>query len=189
ITVEQAQELYHQDYDRRIAEEWERVPEPEKWLTGGRAKAETDIAGRRERGADQVKTYITYAEASSDEWRIWPVGDRGYAVELGFEMDFGGVNVLGYIDQIREYRDGRIVPVDLKSGTKEPVSSMQLAVYAHAINQNMGVLPQSGVFFMPKLRQNGSLVGDVYRDLTAWTKQLLDKMYRGFDKAERAGIY
>lgn len=189
MTIEQAQEHYRADYDRRINEEQERVPEPEKWLTGGRTKAETDVENRRQRGADQVKIYIEYAEAHADQWRIWPVGDRGYAVELQFEVDFGGVNVLGYIDQVREYADGSIIPVDLKSGTKEPASALQLATYAHVINEFMGVLPTSGTFWMPKLRRDGTLVGDVWKDLTAWTKPLLDKMYRGFDAAERAGIY
>lgn len=189
MTIDQAQEIYRIDYDKRLAVEQERVPEDHLWLTGGKTRADTDKANRRERGADQVATYINYAEAHADVWRIWPVGEKGKAIELKFEVDFGGVNVLGYIDQIREFADGSIVPVDLKSGTKEPVSSMQLATYAHAVNDNMGILPMTGIYFMPKTRRDGSLVGDVRRDLSAWTKPLLDKMYSGFDKAERSGVY
>lgn len=189
LTVEQAQELYFDYYDKEIAESLEKEPDYTRWLTGGNKKGENDIADRRTKGADQVGIYMNYAEAHSDEWRIYPVGPRGYAVELEFNIDFGGVKVLGYIDQVREYRDGRLVPVDLKSGSREPASGFQLAVYAQAINEYLGVLPLSGAFFMPKTKRDGSLVGDVWKDLSLWNRTLLNEMFSSFDKAERAKVY
>lgn len=158
-------------------------------MTGGNKKGETDIADRRAKGADQVAIYINYAEAHADEWRIYPIGPRGFAVELEFNIAFGGVMVKGFIDQVREYRDGRIIPVDLKSGTKEPASGFQLAVYAQAINEYIGVLPESGAFFMPKLKRDQTLVGDVWKDLKPFSRDVLDGMFRQFDIAERAGVY
>lgn len=189
MTEDQAKEIGYGYYDDEIAKELEQNPDYTQWMTGGSKKGENDIRDRREKMADQIGIYISYAEAHADEWRIYPIGPRGVAVELEFNIEFGGVMVKGFIDQVREYRDGRLMPVDLKSGTKEPVSGFQLAVYAQAINEYVGVLPTSGAFFMPKLRQNGSLVGDVYRDLSPWDRPTLDRMFSDFDKAERAGIY
>lgn len=189
LSVDECRELFFTHYDNAINEAKEKEPDLSRWLTGGNKKAETDIADRRAKGADQVNIYIDYAQAHNDEWRILQAGPRGVAVELEFNIQFGGVNVLGFIDQIRHYRDGRIVPTDLKSGTKEPASGFQLAVYAHAINENMGILPDTGAFFMPKLKRDGTLVGDVWKTLTQWNKPLLDVMFQQFDAAERAGIY
>lgn len=189
MTVEQVTQAGYLYYDEAIAEALEEEPDYNNWMTGGHRKGETDIELRREKVAEQVGIYIQYAEAHADEWRIYPIGPRGKAVELELNMSFGGVTVKGFIDQVREYRDGRLMPVDLKSGTKEPVSGFQLAVYAQAINEYVGVLPTSGAFFMPKLKQNGSLVGDVYRDLSPWDRPTIDRMFSDFDKAERAGIY
>lgn len=189
MTVEQAQEKYYEYYDQAIKDSLEENPDYTDWMTGGNKKGEKDIADRREKGADQVAIYISYAEAHSDEWRIYPIGPRGYAVELEFNIEFGGVMVKGFIDQVREYRDGRIVPVDLKSGTREPASGFQLGVYAHAIHEYMGVLPETGVFFMPKLKRDGSLVGDVMKDLRPWNRDMVNSMFRQFDTAERAGVY
>lgn len=189
LSVEEARELYFEYYDREVESELEKGPDKSLWMTGGNKKGETDIVDRRVKGADQVHIYINYAEAHEDEWRIYPIGPRGLAVELEFNIEFGGVMVKGFIDQVRQYRDGRIVPVDLKSGTREPASGFQLAVYAQAINEYMGVLPTSGCFFMPKLKRDQSLVGDVWKDLTPWDRDMLDGMFRQFDTAERAGIY
>lgn len=189
MPLEAAQDLYREDYDRRIAEALEKEPDYTRWMTGGNAKGETDIEKRRVTGADQVAMYVSYAEAHADLWRILPAGPRGYACELEFNIEFAGVKVLGFIDQLREYRDGRVVPIDLKSGSREPASSFQLGVYAHAIEQNLGTRPVSGAFFMPRLRRDGSLKGDIWHGLEVWSTEMLDRMFSDFDKAERAGIY
>lgn len=189
VTAEQAQELALDYYDKGISEQLEENPDYARWLTGGNKKGETDIADRRKLVSDQTKIYIDYAEAHSDEWRVWPVGPKGMACELEFTIDIGGVKVLGYIDQIREYRDGRIAPIDIKTGTKDPGSAMQLGVYAKAIEENMGVRPESGAFFFPRIQRNGTLKGEVWHDLTLWTDDLLATEFSNFDKAERAGIY
>lgn len=189
MTVEQARQSAYDYYDTEIAKELEKEPDYTRWMTGGAKKGETDIIDRREKMADQVGIYINYAEAHDDEWRIAQFGPRGVAVELEFNIQFGPVMVKGFIDQVREYRDGRLVPVDLKSGSREPASGFQLAVYAHAINEYLNVLPPGGAFFMPKLKRSGGLVGDVWKDLTPFSRELLDEMFDNFDKAERAGIY
>ena len=189
MTLDQAQKVALDYYDKAIAEALEKEPDYSRFMTGGRKKGENDIADRRVKMAEQVGIYIQYALAHQDEWRIARFGPRGVAAELEFNIQFGPVMVKGFIDQVREYRDGRLVPVDLKSGSKEPASGFQLAVYAHSINEYMGVLPEHGAFFMPKLRRDNTLVGDVWKDLTPFTRELVNGMFEDFDKAERAGIY
>lgn len=189
MTVEQAQEVSRLYYDKAVAEALEKEPNFGRWMTGGSKKGENDVRDRREKMADQVAIYITYANAHADTWRIARFGPKGIAAELEFNIQFGSVMVKGFIDQVRETSDGRLIPVDLKSGSKEPSSGFQLAVYAHAINEYMGVLPEQGAFFMPKLRRDQSLVGDVWKDLRPFSRELLDGMFEDFDKAERAGVY
>lgn len=189
LSVEAVKDAAWQYYDTHIAEALEANPDYSVWLTGGNKKGETDIADRRVVVGEQIDLYINYAEAYSDEWRIWNVGPKGKACELEFTVEFGGVQVLGYIDQIREYRDGRIVPVDLKTGSKEPGSSVQLGVYARAVESIMGILPQSGAFFFPRKKRDGTLKGDIWHDLSVWTPELLAEEFASFDYAERSQIY
>ncbi|WP_051298072.1 RecB family exonuclease [Brevibacterium album] len=170
------------EYDQLIDDAMEREPNPARWLTGGNKKGENDIRDRRIRTGEYAEAYVRFAEAHSEEWRILQLGDQP-AVELEFTVDFGGVQVLGYIDQVRHYRDGRIEPVDIKTGSRKQDSSFQLAIYAHAINANLGVLPIVGSFWEAKHEADSTM------PLGGWSKELLDDMFSRFDQAERQALY
>lgn len=181
-TVEEAQRIAVNEYDRLVAEALEKEPDFSQWLTGGNKRGEKDVEDRRVVVAQQVETYIGFAEAHSEEWRILDLGGNP-AVEVEFRVDFGGVEVLGYIDQIRHYRDGRIAPIDIKTGSRKQDSSFQLAIYAHAINANLGVLPISGAFWEAKHGADNEWL------LNQWSKELLGDMFYRFDQAEKQALY
>lgn len=189
LSLGEVQQIVWDYYDENIAKALEANPDYTRWLTGGSKKGENDINDRRVVAGEQVDMYITYARTYADEWRIWPVGPKGKACELEFELELGGVRVLGYIDSVREYRDGSITVCDYKTGSKEPGSSIQLGVYALAVEKYMGVRPQRGSFFFPRKKRDGSLKGDIWHDLSVWTPELLAEEFSTFDKAERAGFY
>jgi hypothetical protein len=184
--------LFSDMYREEINKLKERWPEERDWLTGGTKKGFKDIEDREVVGVWQVHDYVDFAEAHQDVWRILPMGD-GYATEVRFDIELGGVKVMGFIDQIRQYRDGSIEPADLKTGSREPASSMQLGVYAEAIERNMGVRPATGVFVKAGRPATAKVADKPTKDikwtLDDWTPELLGSMFKAMDRMEKQGLY
>lgn len=183
-SVDSLASLAEAEYDRIISDKLESEPDLSRWLTGGRKKADKDISDRRGALRGHIGNYVEYAEAHADEWQILRINDDP-AVEMEFSVDFGGVNVYGFIDQIRIHSDGRVEPVDLKAGSRTPSSTLQLGVYSQVIQQNMGLdsPPALGVYFMTKDASNREY------DMGMWSREVLDSMFHEFDRAEKSGVY
>lgn len=185
--VEALHEAFSVHYNAGIEQTKLTWPDLSVWMTGGSKTGEQDVADREVLGRWQVEDYARFAREHEGEWRI-------IATEVYFEMDFGGVKVIGYIDQIRQYADGRIEAIDLKTGSSTPVTAVQLATYGFAVEKFMGVLPTSGAFVKagrpPTPRsKKGKPTADIRHDLTGWTKDKLDRWFVDMDRSERAGIY
>lgn len=180
-------------YQEEIAKMRERWPNESDWITGGRKKGFNDIQDREVIGRWQVLDYVAFAEAHRNAWRILPLGNGEIATEVKFDVDFGGVKVIGFIDQIRQYADGSLEVADLKTGTSTPGSSMQLGVYAHVTYANTGILPASGVFVKAGRpatpRADIRPTRDIQHFLQSWDKPLLDSIFSDMDRAERQGIF
>lgn len=186
ISTEAAVEIFHVAYDAGIQQQLERWPEWDSWMTGGSKKGEQDKDDRRVVGAYQVEAYIKYAEEHAAEWRI-------IASEVEFVIELGNVEVLGYIDQVRQYADGTIEVDDLKGGSTIPGSAFQLGVYGLAAEEYMGVKPTSAAFIKlarpATARGKAKPVVELRHDLTPWTREHITQMFRDFDRAERQGLY
>lgn len=184
--------LFTDTYRKEIAEMRERWPEETDWLTGGNKKGWKDIEDRERIGLWQVNDYMEFALAQKDVWRILPIGD-GYATEVKFEIQFGRVKVIGYIDQIRQYKTGELEVADLKTGTRAPGSAMQLGVYAKVTEQNTGIRPETGVFIKAGRPATEKVAAkptkDVAHSLGEWTDELLTSMFEDMDRAEKLGLY
>ena len=186
MTTAEAVDLFHVTYDALVERDLARWPEWDSWMTGGRKGGEQDMADRRVVGAYQVEEYIKYAEEHAAEWRI-------IASEVEFVIELGNVDVLGYIDQVRQYADGTIEVDDLKGGSSIPGSAFQLGVYGLAAEEYMGIKPTSAAFI--KLARPATARGkakpttELRHDLTPWTREHITQMFRDFDKAERQGLY
>ncbi|MDR6794332.1 hypothetical protein J2X12_002931 [Pseudarthrobacter oxydans] len=186
MTAEEAVEVFNVSYDSEIATDFAKWPDWDAWLTGGRKGGEQDVADRKVIGGYQVEQYIDYALEHAEEWRV-------IASEVGFEIEIGGVLTTGYIDQVRQHADGSIEVADPKGGSTIPGSAVQLAVYAKAVEQYMGVRPSKACFL--KLARPATARGkakpllELHHDLSLWSDELLERMFRDFDKAERLGLY
>lgn len=188
IADAEAIRIYDEAYKEGINKSLEKYPDENAWMTGGRKKGFADMEDRQAIGAWQVADYMRFAREHDNLWRV-------VYSEVKFEMEFGGVNVLGYIDQIRQYADGRFIAVDLKSGSTTPPAPVQLAVYGHAVHANLGQLPATGSFVKLGRPKTGAATSkekptaDIDHDLTAWSKERLDRWFADMDRSEKAGLY
>ena len=173
---------YYSEYDRLIDEERQREPDLAAWLTGGRVRAEDDIVRRRERGADMLYRYILYAENAPE--RPLDLGGGEAAVEVPFEIELGGVAVVGAIDMILVWPDGSLTPRDIKSGSKRPEWYFQLGVYALAIEDLFGVRPEYGDFYMLKDEKPDRPV-----PLRHYTPEIVGEWFRALDSAVQARAF
>jgi putative RecB family exonuclease len=186
LSLGEALIIFEVAYYKGIQQQLERWPEWDSWMTGGRKGGEQDMEDRRVIGAYQVEQYVEYAEEHAAEWRI-------IASEVEFVIELGGVDVLGYIDQVRQYADGTIEVDDLKGGSSIPGSAFQLGVYGLAAEEYMGIKPTSAAFI--KLARPATVRGkakpttELRHDLTPWTREHITRLFRDFDKAERQGIF
>lgn len=156
-------------------------PDLSKWLTGSKTSGFTDVGRRRERGADQVMAYFQFSQANPFE--IWESPD-GPAVELHFSIVLGGVEVVGFIDQVLEAPDGGLWVRDVKTGTRLPDSAFQLGVYGVAVEQLYGIRPRWGDYFMCK----NNAPTKAY-DLSTYTADRLGRWFARLDRAVNAGVY
>lgn len=186
LTTAEAVEVFNVSYDAEIARDLIKWPDWDSWMTGGRKGGQADVEDRRLIGAYQVEDYIRYAEENAANWRI-------VASEVEFTIDLGGVDCLGYIDQLAQRADGTIQVRDLKGGSTVPGSAFQLAVYGLAVEEYMGVTPASACFVKlgrpATARGKAKLTVELEHDLSLWSRDQIERMFRDFDKAERQGIF
>lgn len=184
LSTEEAVDIAVAEYDRLIAEQWAKQPEPSGWLTGGRTKVDVDIDRRRDRVAKQMRGYIAYSLEHRHEF--WPeeLPDGRPAVEFPFELEFHGIKVLGAIDLILRWANGSITVRDLKTGNKLPNDPLQLRVYGLAWEKYFGDLIEYGDFYMCK----NDFPTKPYL-LTEYSEGMIAAWVEMMDRSEKSGIY
>lgn len=147
LTRDELVEIYREEFTRSINEQAETTPNFDYWFGSGPYSGPVDIERRWGIGEQQLLSLIDYSLAHPEE-KIWttPEGDR--AIENKFEVELGGVNVLGFIDQIVDTPKGLTVR-DIKTGAK-PGDIFQLATYAEAMHIMHGETPTGGDYLMGK---------------------------------------
>jgi RecB family exonuclease len=174
--------VYLAEWESGIADLRAREPDMSKWLTGSKTiSGIKDAERRRQRGADQTSAYWHWTRAQPLD--IWESPD-GPAVELKFSIVLGGVEVVGFIDQVLEDPMGSLFVRDIKTGTKLPDSAFQLGVYAEAIHQLYGIRPRFGDFYMAK-----NTAPTKPFDLSGYTAARLGRWFARLDRAVNAGAY
>jgi len=183
LTADEALKVFEEKYEEGIAALMETEPDPDRWLTGNvKTKGSVDIARREGVGREQVRDYI--AAMPGSPFTVWEVMPDYLAVELPFELQLGEVLVKGFIDQVLEDAEGRLLVRDLKTGTKLPSTPLQLGVYALAVEDAYGVRPTHGDFYMFK---NGGPT--TAYDLAEFTRERVTRWFYDMDRAESAGVY
>lgn len=182
--IEEVQKWFDDAWDRTLAEQLEDEPNVAVWLTGGRTKPETDIENRFQRGRQQVADYVAWALSTADEWRVLEPYEGAYAVEVPFDIWLNGVRVVGYIDQLIEWRSGLVTVRDLKTGTKLPYSPRQLGIYRIATDEVMGIDIQWGDFFMSK-----NCAPTKPYDLSRYTRDRVGRWFKNLDQSVMEGRF
>lgn len=146
-TFDELVEIYKEEFAKSIAEQAEDTPNFEFWFGSGRYNGEQDIERRWHLGIEQVGALVRWANAHPEQ-KIWTTPDGEKAIELRFDVEIGGIPVVGYIDQVVETPDGLMVR-DIKTGAK-PGDIFQLATYAEAMKLLYDVDIEAGDYFMGK---------------------------------------
>ena len=97
----------------------------------------------------------------------------------------GSVKVVGFIDQVRQWRTGELQVRDIKTGTRLPDSPLQLAVYALAVAEMPGGSPvETGTYYMAKNHEDTK----PYR-LDRYSRERLTDWFQRMDAGVRGGVY
>jgi putative RecB family exonuclease len=184
MSVEDALQAFEDAWGAEMAKERQRQPDPKMWMVGGKKTVQTDEEERRAKGRQQTADYITH-NGPDHEWQPVEVLPGLPAVELGFELDFDGIKVVGYIDQVRQSRKtGKVRVVDVKTGTKMPESPYQFGTYAVAVAETLGFEVEDGTYWMCKDNKESKP-----KPLRMYTRDIVADWYRTMDKMIKDGNF
>jgi RecB family exonuclease len=179
-------ELFALEYDEAIQDLLTDQPDLSLWQRTPRVTTtEMDIKLRREAGLTQSKALEARCRAA--EWHLWTVPDSDeLGLEIEFEIDLGGVPIVGAVDRVLEWPDGSITPEDLKSGNKKNTEgdNRQLGLYGYALNTLFGAGVSTGRYWYTKLDAPGQWV-----NLSRYTESYLTDQYRKLNEAIATGIF
>jgi putative RecB family exonuclease len=133
-------------------------------------------------GPQWVQGYISWREANPN-WKIWHTPEGVPAIELALTPVVAGVQVKMIIDRVFEV-DGELVIVDLKTSQNTPASSLQLGFYKLGLEQQFGIPVNKGNYYMSRHSGVGEMI-----DLSTYTRDKMEYLIEGFDKARKAGIF
>lgn len=161
--------------------------DPALWRAGGRAtkdypdKENGDWWARH--GAGMVQNWIDWREQSHG-LELWVTPEGIPAIELGVNVELGGVPVKMALDRVFKSQTGDLVVVDLKTGKNTPSSDFQLGMYAVGMELTFGVRPKYGTYWAAREGVTTELI-----DLSKWTVERVSDIVVQFDKARREGIF
>ncbi|MFD8789291.1 MULTISPECIES: RecB family exonuclease [Streptomyces] len=170
--LEDAQAEFAKVYTRMANDALEREPDEEGWQASGPYQGFTDLDRRYGVGLDQVAKYLQWYKDNPGE-RVWvdPVTNSP-AIEARFDLEFDGVKVLGFIDQVIDHPKGDVRVRDIKTGAIPGMDdTFQLDTYAVAINRKYGTECITGDFWagktgrpsrVRKLEANSDKIAEVF---------------------------
>lgn len=174
MSVGDVTDLYHEIFDREMEKCKEEQPDLSKWLTVGRTTIAKDIENRKERGAVQTTAFIM--RCLTEPWEPWELPDGSPAVEVSFDLDLGFGPLHGYVDLVKNWANGDLTILDLKTGNRE-TTALQLAVYMHAMNATFGLDITEGSWYYAK--------DDTYSDRIDLSRLTVDYLAGEFEAQER----
>jgi len=159
MAPEQVRQVFRDTYKAKTDEMLEETPNTRFWQWSGPYNGEQDIPRRFKIGLEHVDRYLGWYEKHPEEV-IWITPDGTPAIELGFSLDLGGVEVQGMLDQAvmkdphstssGGIRHGEVVARDIKSGNK-PGKVEQLSLAGVAVTKaDPDTVPMKGDFLMTK---------------------------------------
>lgn len=139
-----ARALFKEKYAEATNQLLEETPNTRYWQRSGRYGGDEDIPRRYKIGLEHVDRYLSWYKKHPEEV-IWITADGQPAIELEFNLDLGGVEVRGVLDQavvvqgeaqdVRpNMRESNVIARDIKTGNK-PGKVEQLSLAGMAITQ------------------------------------------------------
>jgi hypothetical protein len=157
------------------------------WKAGGRkTKANPDKENDiwwKSNGPIMVERWIAWRNGEHP-YVLWEPTPGTAAIELGLNPIWNGVPVQMHIDRVMINPNGELVVIDLKTGSRNPTSDLQLAFYAAGIESIFGVRPKWGAYWMAR---NGGIKELV--DLDEYTTESIIELVTKFDKARKDDIF
>lgn len=147
LPFEELVRIYEEEFIRSIDEQAQDTPNFDYWFGSGPYPGPVDIERRFALGRTQLESLVGWS-LNHPEQTTWVTPDGDPAVELGFDVELGGVKVRGFIDHIVDTPKGLTVR-DIKTGSR-PGDAFQLAVYSEAMRIVHGVEINRGDYFMGK---------------------------------------
>lgn len=175
---------------------WERVKtahsastgqEEALWKTAGRATKENpdkeNGAWWYTNGRLMLDSWVKFRTGELG-WQIWEAPNGTPAIEIGMNVEVGGVPVQMGIDRVMVTPAGELVILDLKTGQRTPSSDLQLAFYALGMSKMFGVRPQYGAYWMARQGITSPLI-----DLDFYTDDMIEEIIVKFDTARKAELF
>lgn len=184
MSIAQTQEVFKETWRKELAKADEKFPDRDRWLVGGRKKVQNDLMDRYNGGLDQVASYVSYNHLDK-ALLPYRMPDGSPAAEVGFEIEFRGLTLRGYIDVImQDTRTGELLVRDIKSGAKVPEVPFQLIVYRKAVAEVLGLEVSWGEFFMTR---NSKPTPPI--DLTSLDDALIEEWFVRQAEIEAQGLF
>jgi hypothetical protein len=101
-------------------------------------------------GPEMVVNWCAWREARFAEGWRWLTDQPSGSIEIPVEIAFDDVQVKGYIDRVMVNPNAEVAVVDLKSGSRQPESSLQLGIYALGMSEQHGITPSLGAYYMTR---------------------------------------
>lgn len=137
------------------------------------------------KGPEMLRAYHEHTQSlAADGWRLFEVVEGYPAVELQFLLEIGNVVVKGAIDRVYVNPDGELVVTDLKAGSRQPESAMQLGVYSVALENITGIKAILGNYYMARKGQTTEAVS-----LLHYTKEMLAGVFGTAKRMIEAEIF
>lgn len=188
LEVENWEDVFTDAFEAELEIQRKLFPDEKKWRAAGRVTKEKpnkeDVLWWHTFGRELMVKYIDWRITSADVWEIATVnGELGVEVEVTSPL--GGVPMKGWVDRLlRSKLDGRLVVVDLKSGSRTPTSPMQLATYSIQLEELLSEPVLWGAWYNARA---GAL--DEPINLSRWTAQLLGTVYSDLDRGIEQKIF
>lgn len=148
---DQAEAHWHARWAEAMAE----VEDPKALKAGGRKSAQWPDKENGDywtaTGPSLMRLYAKWKQDVFEEgWQWLALPDGKPAIEVPVQFEAEDVLVKGYIDRVMVDPNGQVVVMDLKTGSREPASSLQLGVYALGLQRNLDIAATLGGYYMAR---------------------------------------
>lgn len=195
-SVHEATEVYDvtgtENFDPTIAfnEAWKRNYERSdngmEFRAGGRSSKAypngEDATWWLTEGPKQVDRWVQFRKDSG--YQLFELPDGRPAIEVVMDQEVSGVPVKAVLDRLFVTPNGELIVVDIKTGSREPASKMQMGIYAIMVEKTFGIRPVGGAYWMSRTGELTDMV-----NLDNFTEARLGSWVKNFEKAIDNNIY